>query len=185
MTNITITAFQALRPLPSSLPLFTLLLSPPPLHPSLFRHNGRSHLRFRPRQSEASSRRTYYSYEHNAPPPFPPAENAILSAAIPHISTHGFTTAALSRGARDVGYLDASINLFPAGAFALVNYHLVTQRLALAHHHSTTAKQQAGGDVAEQVKALAWKRLQANKPIIHQWQEVRFCQASFPYSFPP
>lgn len=178
MTRITTAAFQALRPL--SLPP-----PPPPPLSLLSRHHGRPrlhlHLHLRPRRSAASVRRTYHSSEHDAPPPFPPAENAILCAAIPHIPTHGFTTAALSRGARDVGYLDASINLFPAGAFALVNYHLITHRLALADHHSITTKQQAGGGVAKQVKALAWERLQANKPIIHRWQEVRL-SSFFPYS---
>lgn len=162
MAKITTAALQALRSL--SLPL------PPP--PSFPCHSCRSCLHLRLRRSQASARRTYHSYEHDAPAPFPPAENAILSSAIPHISTHGFTTAALSQGARDVGYLDASINLFPAGAFALVNYHLVTQRLALADHRSTI-RQQAGGGIAEQINTLAWKRLQANKPIIHRWQEVR------------
>ena len=169
MAKISTAALQALRSFSLPLPL----LPPPPVARSLSRHDGRSHLHLRTRRCQASARRTYHSYEHNAPPPFPPAENAILSAAIPHVPTHGFTAAALSHGARDVGYLDASINLFPAGAFALVNYHLVAQRLALADYHSTTANQQAGGGVAEQVEALAWQRLQANKPIVHRWQEVR------------
>lgn len=172
MAKITTAALRALRSL--SLPL------PPPS--SLPRHNRHPHLYLRPRPSRAASRRTYHSYEHDPPPPFPPAESAILAAAFPYISTHGFTNVALSHGARDAGYLDASINLFPTGAFALVDYHLVTQRLALANHHST--RQQVGG-VAEQVKELAWKRLQANKPIIHRWQEVRLsCCLSLSFSAP-
>lgn len=179
MAKISTAALQALRSSSFPLPLPSLP-SHPPLPCSLSLHTGRPYLRLRPRRSQTSARRTYHSCEHDAPPPFPPAENAILSAAIPHVSTQGFTTAALSHGARDVGYVDASINLFPAGAFALVNYHLVAQRLALADYHSTTAKQQAGGGVAEQVEALAWQRLQANKPIVHRWQEVR--SSSF---FPP
>ncbi len=122
------------------------------------------------RPSEATFLRTYHSYEHDTPPPFTPAETAILSAASQHIPTHGFTTAALSRGAGDAGYLDASINLFPDGPFTLVYYHLVTQRLALAEYGS--ARSQAGGGIAENIKILAWKRLQANKPIEHRWQEV-------------
>lgn len=166
MAKITTAALQNFRSLSLPLPL-----PPHPPPPSSPRH---TRLCLRPRRSQATARRNYHSYEHDTPPPFTPAENAILTAAFPHISTHGFTTAALSRGARDVGYLDASINLFPSGAFALVNYHLVSQRLALADHHST--RQQAGG-VAAHIEALAWKRLQANKPIIHRWQEVRLGSA--------
>lgn len=140
------------------------------------------HLHLRPRPSQATPHRTYHSYEHDAPPPFTPAENAILTAAFPHIPTHGFTTVALSRGARDVGYLDASINLFPTGAFALVNHYLITQRMALAEYR--LQRQQADGGVAENIKALAWRRLQANKPIIHRWQEVRLVKLVPPAHLP-
>lgn len=116
--------------------------------------------------------RPYHSYEEKATPPFTPSETAILSAAFSHVPSLGFTTTALAQGAKDAGYLDASVNLFPSGAFALVNYHLVTCRLALAkcqpsHHQSQS--------IAEQVKMLALKRLHANASIIHRWQEV--CQS--------
>ena len=155
-----------------------------PLYPAL-RHPPFSSPR------SLSLARLFHSHEahdsHNPPPPpFPPAETAILSAALTHVPTHGFTTAALSHGARDAGYLDVSVNLFPAGAVALVNYHLVTQRLALAQHH------RCGRGEAElsrsmmnaEVRRLAWTRLQANTPIIHRWQEVRLSilVESFPQS---
>ncbi len=155
MATITSRAFPVLHPW--RIPLFA-----PAAHP-------RRYLPARP--SEATFHRTYHSYEHDAPPPFTPAETAILSAASQHIPTHGFTTTALSRGARDAGYLDASINLFPGGPFTLVYYHLVTQRLVLAENRSI--RPPAGGGIAENIKILAWKRLQANQPIIHRWQEVR------------
>lgn len=116
-------------------------------------------------------RSAYHSYEHGAPPPFPAVETAILSAALAHVPTHGFTTTALCHGAGDAKYRDVSINLFPAGAFALVNYHLVTQRLALAK--SRPSPDQAASIGAE-VRRLVWKRLYANVPIIHRWQEVGY-----------
>ncbi|KAI4135825.1 MAG: hypothetical protein LQ347_000328 [Umbilicaria vellea] len=78
--------------------------------------------------------RSYHSYEHDEAPPFNETENAILSAALTHVPTHGFTTTSLLHGARDAGYLDASVNLFPRAAFDLVNYYLITQRLALKDH---------------------------------------------------
>ena len=113
--------------------------------------------------------RSYHSYEHEAPPPFNPTEDAILSAALTHVPTHGFSTTALTHGARDAGYLDISTNLFPTGAFSLVNYHLVTQRLALAKH---AASLQPQTDITANIRTLTLRRLHANKLIIHRWQEA-------------
>ena len=113
--------------------------------------------------------RQYHSYEHNTPPPFPPVENAILSRALAHVPTKGFHIDALTCGARDVGYRDLSVNLFPAGAFALVHYHLVTQRLAIGDSESPRNDQSG---VATNIKKLVLARLLGNKPIIHRWQEV-------------
>lgn len=121
--------------------------------------------------------RLYHSYDHPPPPgPFNAAETSILSSSIPHIPSHGFTHTSLSLGANDAGYIDASINLFPSGAFSLVHYHLYTQRTGLAEHKhilepaSTDAKAMG---VGSKVKALTWERLMGNKEIIHLWQEVR------------
>lgn len=114
--------------------------------------------------------RSYHSYEHDEAPPFNETENAILSAALTHVPTHGFTTTSLLHGARDAGYLDASVNLFPRAAFDLVNYYLITQRLALKDHVQFP-KQKLG--VGAKVRLLALQRLWRNKPIIHRWQEVR------------
>jgi len=120
------------------------------------------------------SSRLYHSYEHKRPAPFTPVEDSILSAALAHVPAHGFTEAALSRGARDAGYLDVCTNLFPAGAFSIVNYHLVAQRLALAKHAPPTAQSDStpANEVADNIRVLALRRLQANTPIIHQWQEA-------------
>ena len=113
----------------------------------------------------------YQSYEHEHHPAFSASEDGILSAATRHIPTLGFSVNALAQGARDVGYRDASTNLFPKGSFALVQYHLVTERLALAKN---PGEQHGNGDVKSNVKRLAWQRLQANKAIISRWQEVRY-----------
>jgi ubiquinone biosynthesis protein COQ9 len=105
---------------------------------------------------------------------FSPTEEAILSASIPHIHEHGFSKTALALGAKDAGYLDVSINLFPKGAFDLINYHLVTQRLALKHrvqfHEPTDGAKKMG--IGERVRLLATERLMANRPTIHRWPEV-------------
>ena len=115
-------------------------------------------------------RRLYHSYEHERPPPFVPTESRILSAALSHVPTHGFATAALTQGARDAGYLDVSTNLFPTGPFSIVNYHLVTQRLALAKDAPSTNNNP--NNISENIRTLALRRLHANKPIIHRWQEA-------------
>jgi ubiquinone biosynthesis protein COQ9 len=122
--------------------------------------------------------RPYHSYDHPPPPgPFTLAESTILSSAILHIPSHGFTHTALSLGAKDVGYIDASTNLFPNGAFSLVHYHLYTQRLTLAKNEHILSRVLEGVEkplgVGGKVKALTWERLMANREIIHRWQEVR------------
>lgn len=114
--------------------------------------------------------RRYHSYEHETAPPFPPTENAILSAGLAHVPIQGFSIDALVCGARDVGYQDVSVNLFPAGAFALVQYHLVTQRLALGNSNESGVDHDRA--VATNIKNLALKRLHANRAIIHRWQDV-------------
>ncbi|KAE9369463.1 ubiquinone biosynthesis protein COQ9 [Stipitochalara longipes BDJ] len=121
--------------------------------------------------------RPYHSYDHPPPPgPFTPAESSILEAAIPHIPTHGFKHATLSIGASEAGYIDASTNLFPNGAFSLVHYHLYTQRLALAKHQHILSPPLREGEkpigIGWKVKALTWERLMGNKNIVHRWQEA-------------
>lgn len=126
-----------------------------------------------------STTKKYYSYEHPQPPPFPPAQTAILSASLAHVPAHGFTLTALRLGAQDAGYPAVSTNLFPRGAFEIVYFHLVTQRLALGervqfHNPSAEGGEGKGKNLAveEKVRILSWERLCANKPIIHRWQKV-------------
>lgn len=116
----------------------------------------------------------YHSYDYTQPPPFPPAESAILAAAYAHVPDHGFTIDALKLGARDAGYLDVSTNLLPRGVFDLVNYHLVTQRLALQNSVQFPASGENAKPlgVGVKVRTLTLARLRANSSIIHRWQEV-------------
>lgn len=125
----------------------------------------------------AGQARAYHSYEHDRTPPYTDAENAILAAAITHVPTQGFTTTALVNGARDAGYLDVSANLLPAGGFSLIKYHLVTQRLALGKDDPPHSAEEPK-NVLRNVRALSLKRLRANEPIIHRWQEVSSRQES-------
>ncbi|KAL8909268.1 MAG: hypothetical protein Q9207_000278 [Kuettlingeria erythrocarpa] len=119
----------------------------------------------------AGHARAYHSYEHDPTPPYTDAENAILAAAIAHVPTQGFTATALVNGARDAGYPDVSANLFPAGGFSLIKYHLIKQRLALGKDGSPHSAEEPK-DVLQNVRALSLKRLRANESIIHRWQEA-------------
>ena len=127
--------------------------------------------------SRPLSRQTcfYHSYEYSQPAPFSASESAILSSAITHVPQYGFTSTALKLGTRDAGYLDVSTNLFPHGVFDLVNYHLVTQRLALKDTVQFPADREGPGKtlgVGAKVRTLALTRLRANRLIIHRWQEA-------------
>ena len=113
-------------------------------------------------------RRPYYSQHHPDPPPYPPIQESILSAALKRVPEQGFTEKALTQGAKDVGYLDVSVQLFPRGVFDLILYHLVTQRLALESNVQFPDDAKLG--VGRKVKTLTMTRLRANKDIIHQWQ---------------
>ena len=121
--------------------------------------------------------RSYYSHHHPAPPgPFNSVESTILSAAMHHVPANGFTPEALSLGAKDAGYLDASTNLFPKGAYSLVHFYLHEQRLALAEHSSMldTPDPDTGKPlgIGAKVKALTTLRLLANESIIQHWQQA-------------
>lgn len=118
--------------------------------------------------------RSYQSSEHPAPSLYPPIESAILSSALSHVPSHGFTPLALRLGARDAGYLDVSTNLFPRGVFELVHFHLVTRRLALKDEvqFPVDGKEISGSG---KVRTLLLGRLMANEKarVVQRWPEVR------------
>ncbi|KAF2495536.1 ubiquinone biosynthesis protein COQ9 [Lophium mytilinum] len=127
--------------------------------------------------SKPPTTRRYHAADSPPPPPFSPAESAILSAALAHVPANGFTSTSLRLGARDAGYLDASTNLFPRGAFDLVNYYLVTQRLALKDSVQFPAESAGGGariGVGKKVRTLALARLRANAEVgvVGRWGEA-------------
>jgi len=140
-------------------PLRALLQCPATLRPALYR------------TFTSTSRRPYYSYEHDEVPPYPETETTILSAALTHVPAQGFTQDALRSGLRDAGYRDASSNLFPRGEFEVVMYHLTTQRLGLKHRVQFPEDETR---VGKKVKALVLERLRANidAGVVPRWQEV-------------
>lgn len=138
--------------------------------------------------------RPYHSHEHTPPSPFPPTQTTILTASLPHIPTHGFTTTTLTHGAVSAGYPPVSTNLFPRGAFDLVHYHLVTARLSLRdrlrHRFPlTSAGEEASAwramGVGAKVKTLVLDRLRLNRErgVVGRWQEVCTLHRTFFFCF--
>ncbi|EPS45458.1 hypothetical protein H072_559 [Dactylellina haptotyla CBS 200.50] len=109
--------------------------------------------------------------------PYTPEQSAILSAALSHVPTQGFSDSTLLMGVKDAGYLDVTMNLFPQGPFAIVNYHLVTQRERLSEYANSDewkdlqASNQKFG-TTDKIRALCVERLRQNKAIIHRWPEA-------------
>ncbi|TKA30373.1 hypothetical protein B0A50_02600 [Salinomyces thailandicus] len=140
-----------------ALALRNLLRAPPPLRPLLLTPHA-----------------SYHSHEHPDPDPYPPTESAILAAALPHVPNHGFTPTSLRLGATDAGYLDITTNLFPSPAFALVTYHLTTQRLALASRVQFPAEEPAANP-RDRLRTLILTRLRGNLEhpnILPRWPEA-------------
>jgi ubiquinone biosynthesis protein COQ9 len=140
----------------SPMALRSILRTPASLRPLLLQH---------------STRALYHSYENQEPPPYREAESAILSSALAHVPQHGFTQEALRLGAKDAGYLDISMNLFPKGPFDLVQYHLVTQRLDLKNRVQFADEKLS---VGRKVRSLILARLRANVDtrVVGHWQSA-------------
>lgn len=123
----------------------------------------------------ASHRRSFHSYDHPEPAgPFSPTERAILAAAYAHVPHHGFIPKTLALGARDAGYLDISTNLLADGVFTLVQWHLVSQREALAEKARALlgGEEAKGLGVGAKVELLTWERLMGNEHVIGKLQEA-------------
>ena len=141
-------------------PLGAILSCPASLRPALYR------------AFTTTASRPYYSYEEEHEPPYQPTESAILSSALSHVPSDGFTLSALRAGARDSGYRDVSTNLFPRAEFEIVLWHLRSQRLGLKDRIQFPADEKS---VAKKVRALVLERLRGNVDarVVGKWQEVR------------
>ncbi|OJD23611.1 rpsU-divergently transcribed protein [Blastomyces percursus] len=143
-----------------------------------------------------SHSRHYHSSFHSALEPpsdtYTPEQSAILSAAVSHIPEHGFTAHSLTLGARDAGYLDVSLQLFPdGGEIALITYWLGSRRGMLrqkAKRRELFGKSEggeAGGlSVEEKVVVLILERLKMNEGIIEHWQDA-LATMSLPFNIAP
>lgn len=124
--------------------------------------------------SLSSHTRSYHSRFH-APLPsheYTNSQTAILSAALKHIPEHGFTKSALILGARDMGFLDVSIQLFSRQEMDLVLYWLASRRGLLRAKVQNGLFEGKRLSVDEKTKLLVLERLRMNSKIVHRWQEV-------------
>jgi ubiquinone biosynthesis protein COQ9 len=121
--------------------------------------------------------RPYHSNLHPRLPPheYTNSQTAILTASLPHIPTHGFTSAALTAGARDAGFLDVSVQLLPRGEFDLVLFWLASRRGLLrgkVESGEVFGAHAEGLTVQEKIKILVLERLRMNGDVKDVWQDV-------------
>ncbi|KAF7588312.1 Ubiquinone biosynthesis protein coq9, mitochondrial [Aspergillus hancockii] len=119
--------------------------------------------------------RPYHSEHHPESPPheYTNSQTTILSAALRHVPAHGFTTVALTLGARDSGFLDVSVQLFPRSEFDLVLFWLASRRgLLRAAVEDGLFEGDKAWSVEKKVKVLIMERLRMNAEIRHQWQDA-------------
>ncbi|KAB8207261.1 COQ9-domain-containing protein [Aspergillus parasiticus] len=143
------------------------------------RHPTPAHLTSSP--VSQPTRRSYHSEHHPDPPPheYTNSQTTILSAALRHVPTHGFTRDALTLGARDSGFLDVSVQLLPRGEFDLVLFWLASRRGLLRasvdnglFEKDERVKAGLKLTVEEKTKLLIMERLRMNTEIRHQWQDA-------------
>ncbi|KAI1957411.1 Ubiquinone biosynthesis protein coq9, mitochondrial [Ophidiomyces ophidiicola] len=139
-----------------------------------------------PRSSSPRNIRRYHSKSQPSPNPpadrFTPEQSAILSAALKYVPEHGFSTKSVIIGARELGYLDVSLQLFSRGAeLELVLYWLATRRGLLKEmvesgeifgEKDVAAESFPPAEVDRRVKTLIVERLKMNKEIINHWQDA-------------
>ncbi|KAF9888369.1 Ubiquinone biosynthesis protein coq9, mitochondrial [Aspergillus nanangensis] len=135
----------------------------------------RKSFRSKTTSSPSLLRRPYHSTHHPDPPPheYTNSQTTILSAALRHVPHHGFTRDALTLGARDAGFLDVSVQLFPRAEFDLILFWLASRRgLLRARVENGFFEPDRQLSVEGKIKALIMERLRMNSEIKHQWQDA-------------
>lgn len=170
-------------PSPSTLNVLRPASTVAPLQ-SVSQTPGRALPALKPRIQHATPKRQYHSPLHPRLPPheYTNSQTAILTAALQHIPTHGFSTTALTLGAHDAGFLDVSIQLLPRGEFDLILFWLASRRgLLRAQVEEAALFNRAAADrglapqdlsVDDKTRILVLERLRLNKDIKEHWQDA-------------
>lgn len=166
-------SLQSLRA-SSTRPVRQSLQSLQPLQSRTQPHHHHHQPQIRPYHSTLHPRLPDHEYNNS--------QTAILSAALPHIPEHGFSAEALALGARDAGFLDVSVQLFPRAEFDLVLFWLASRRGLLRAKVEEGAlfrrvADESGRDASsfsteEKCRILVMERLKMNSDVKGQWQGV-------------
>ncbi|XRM40694.1 Ubiquinone biosynthesis protein coq9, mitochondrial [Aspergillus tubingensis] len=129
------------------------------------------------RTTTTPSIRPYHSIHHPSPPhEYSNSQTTILSSALRHVPTHGFTRDALTLGARDAGFLDVSVQLLPRGEFDLILFWLASRRGLLRSKVENDAllqsSQQGPLSVDDKIKTLIMERLRMNVEVKDKLQDA-------------
>lgn len=98
-----------------------------------------------------------------------PGSDPILDAALLHVREHGWTVESIKRGAADAGYIEATHSMYPRGAFALLQHHFDTARLALVDGEAAFKAEQGTG---RRIRALCQARLRRNESYVDRLQDA-------------
>lgn len=129
------------------------------------------------RTTTTPSIRPYHSIHHPTPThEYSNSQTTILSSALRHVPTHGFTRDALTLGARDAGFLDVSVQLLPRGEFDLILFWLASRRGLLRSKVENDALLQSSQplSVDDKIKVLIMERLRMNVEVKEKLQDVCF-----------
>ncbi|RAL03746.1 uncharacterized protein BO80DRAFT_462434 [Aspergillus ibericus CBS 121593] len=119
--------------------------------------------------------RTYHSIHYPSPThPYTNSQTTILSAALHHVPTHGFTRDALTLGARDAGFLDVSVQLFPRAEFDLILFYLASRRGLLRSkvENDNLLQSAQPQSVDDKIKVLIMERLRMNAEVREKWVDA-------------
>ncbi|OOG00419.1 hypothetical protein ASPCADRAFT_158439 [Aspergillus carbonarius ITEM 5010] len=119
--------------------------------------------------------RPYHSIHHpSSPHTYTNSQTTILSAALHHVPTHGFTRNALTLGARDSGFLDVSVQLFPRGEFDLILFYLASRRGLLRSkvENDNLLQSAQAQSVDDKIKILIMERLRMNVEVQDKWVDA-------------
>ncbi|PYH46814.1 uncharacterized protein BP01DRAFT_355216 [Aspergillus saccharolyticus JOP 1030-1] len=124
--------------------------------------------------------RAYHSDHHPTQPhDYTNSQTTILSAALHHVPTHGFSRDALTLGCRDAGFLDVSVQLLPRAEFDLILFWLASRRGLLrskVESDGLLLPSSTGGgpvlSVDDKIQILLMERLRMNAEVKDQWQDA-------------
>ncbi|TPX47390.1 hypothetical protein SeMB42_g03334 [Synchytrium endobioticum] len=94
----------------------------------------------------------------------------ILQCALAMVPTHGFSTAAIEEGAKQLGYPSIAHGMFPRGSIDLISHFLDTAKEGM--RRDVLKMDLSSMKTTSKVRAGVVSRLEFSKPVISQWPEA-------------